>query len=109
VRVWDLPPAKLCRAHLLAQHNEIHGIWSIIVNERSGYANHPETTRWRGKLGALHIRHSETVAEMRGRGYRHNSPLPNPPEGQVTEQTEFVQPLTEQIETLRLKECACLV
>jgi len=41
-----------------------------------GYANHPETRRWRGRLKALYMRHDALVTEMTRRGYRHYSPLP---------------------------------
>ncbi|MEO0138260.1 MAG: pyrimidine dimer DNA glycosylase/endonuclease V [candidate division WOR-3 bacterium] len=46
---------------------------------RRGYAAHPETKRWKDCLGALAVRHGWLVAEMKLRGYRHNSPLPIPP------------------------------
>ncbi len=29
MRVWDLPPKKLCREHLLGEHREFHTIWLV--------------------------------------------------------------------------------
>lgn len=106
MRVWDLPPGILCRNHLLAQHNEIHTLWSVISGDRKGWARHPETMRWRGKLAALHERHERTAEEMARRGYNHNSPLLGEPTGS-TEQTAFVDSVERQRELLRAKECNC--
>jgi len=60
MRVWDINPEKLCRNHLLGEHREIHGIWSILTKGKKGYANHPETLRWKGRLKALYRRHQGT-------------------------------------------------
>ena len=57
MRIWDLPPSLLCRQHLLGEHRELHGLWRILTENRQGYAHHPETRRWRGKLAALYQRH----------------------------------------------------
>jgi len=46
MRIWDLSPKKLCRAHLLGEHRELHAIWSVLVNGKKGYARHPETWAW---------------------------------------------------------------
>lgn len=75
MRVWDIDPKLLCDRHLLGEHNEIHTIWSIITNGLKGFANHPETMRWRGKLKALYLRHEATAKEMERRGFQHKSPL----------------------------------
>ena len=76
MRIWDISPKKLCRNHLLGEHRELHAIWSVLVNGKKGYAHHPETLRWRGKLKALFGRHDALVQEMVVRGYQHRSPLP---------------------------------
>ncbi len=75
MRIWDIPPEKLCRKHLLGEHSELHGIWSILTKEKKGYSNHPEVKRWEGRLKALYSKHEEIVEEMKNRGYKHNSPL----------------------------------
>lgn len=75
MRIWDIPPKRLCRNHLLGEHRELHAIWSVIVNGKKGYARHPETLRWKGRLKALYGRHEALVVEMSTRGYRHRSPL----------------------------------
>lgn len=74
MRIWDIPPEKLCRQHLLGGHRELHALWSIIINNKKAYAHHPETMRWRGKLRALYLRHNAQVEEMTKRGYKHYPP-----------------------------------
>lgn len=75
MRIWVLSPKKLCQNHLLGEHRELHAIWSVLVNGNKGYAHHPKTLRWKGKLKALFGRHEALVREMSTRGYRHRSPL----------------------------------
>jgi hypothetical protein len=77
MRVWDIHPGYLNRESLLGEHREVHAIFSIIINHKSGYARHPETMRWRDCLGALVFRHDCLTEEMRLRGYRHLSPAPD--------------------------------
>ena len=109
VRVWDLPPSLLCRQHLLGEHRELHGLWRILTEDRQGYAHHPETRRWRGKLAALHKRHEDLVEEMVRRGYRHASPLDRLQATGSAVQNEFVDSLDAQIMILRDKGCGCTV
>jgi Pyrimidine dimer DNA glycosylase len=107
LRVWDLPPADLCRQHLLGQHNEIHALWTVITQNRAGYANHPETQRWRTHLRALYNVHNATADEMTTRNYNHRSPLD---ESQATgsgTQTDFVDSIERQRELLKEKGCRC--
>jgi hypothetical protein len=108
VRIWDIPPEKLCRNHLLGEHRELHGIWSILTQGRQGgYAHHPEVLRWKGKLRALFLKHGEIVEEMERRGYQHNSPL-NPELATGAEQQDaFVDPYEDQVQILRNKGCDC--
>lgn len=109
MRIWDLPPAILCRAHLLGEHRELHAIWTVLTEEKTGYARHPETIRWRGKLAALYFRHEALVEEMTRRGYRHASPLdPTLATGSAV-QDVFVDLPERQIEILRAKGCDCAV
>ncbi len=78
-RIWDIPCGELDDIGLLAEHRELHGVWTVIVERNKGYANHPETLRWRGHLRALHARHEEQVREMARRGWPsgrdHRTPL----------------------------------
>ncbi len=74
MRVWDIHPGYLARQNLLGQHAEIHALYSVISGEKNGYANHPETRRWRGCLEGLRRVHDLTVLEMDLRGFNHNSP-----------------------------------
>lgn len=101
MRIWDLPPNKLCRQHLLGEHSELHALWSILTKGKKGFANHPETRRWKGKLRALHLRHQRLVREMKARGYRHNSPLDVERATGEARQREYVDSPQEQVRILR--------
>jgi hypothetical protein len=109
MRIWDLPPDRLCRQHLLGEHRELHALWTILSTGKAGYANHPETRRWRGKLAALFTRHEALVAEMEHRGYRHGSPLDPHLATGCAIQTEYVDQPDVQRKILRAKGCDCAV
>jgi hypothetical protein len=101
MRVWDLPPELLCPRHLLAEHFEIHTIWSVLTRGLKGWAHHPETLRWRGRLRALYLRHEADAAEMTRRGYHHKSPLDEALATGEAGQAEFVDAPEEQVRLLR--------
>lgn len=109
MRIWDLEPSILCRQHLLGEHRELHALWTILTENRSGYMAHPETKRWIGKLPALYKRHEDLVEEMKKRGYTHNTPLDS--SGVIGSEIQdiFVHTPAEQLEIIRLKRCDCLV
>ena len=109
MRIWDIPPYKLCRNHLLGEHSELHAIWSILTNEKKGFAYHPETLRWRGKLKALYLKHEEIVNEMKKRGFNHKSPLNIDFAIGNSIQKDFVDSIEHQINILRNKKCKCKV
>ena len=75
MRIWDINPGYLNRQSLLGEHRELHGIVSIIRNNKKGYSKHPETLRWLGYGWALKQRHKLLVAEMNLRGYTDRSPV----------------------------------
>jgi hypothetical protein len=107
MRIWDVPPAELCRLHLLGEHRELHAIWSILVNDKKGYRHHPEVQRWVGKLAALHRRHAMLVEEMKRRGYRHRSPLDSSLATGERVQDCYVDTPAVQRCLLRNKPCGC--
>ena len=109
MRIWDIPPEKLCRNHLLGEHRELHAIWSILKKGKKGYAHHPETKRWKERLKALYLRHLDLVREMERRGYKHLSPLDVRLATGEDAQTEFVDPPEKQAIILRKKKCGCRV
>jgi hypothetical protein len=109
MRIWDLPPERLCRAHLLGEHRELHAVWSVLTGDKAGYRRHPETLRWEGRLAALYERHTALVDEMRERGYRHSSPLDAQLATGAAVQDRYVDPPEAQVEILRAKGCACAV
>jgi hypothetical protein len=109
MRIWDIEPERLCRQHLLGEHRELHGLWVILTEGKKGYARHPETRRWQGKLQALYLRHGQLVAEMGRRGYRHQTPLAAEQASGLAEQEEYLDSPVEQVRILQAKGCGCKV
>jgi hypothetical protein len=109
MRIWDVPPSLLCRQHLLGEHRELHGLWRILTEDRQGYAQHPETRRWRGKLAALYLRHEALTEEMARRGYRHASPLDQRLATGSAVQNDYVDLPATQLAILRNKGCECAI
>lgn len=107
MRIWDIEPKTLCRNHLLGEHRELHAIWVVLTQNRRGYARHPETLRWKGKLKALYSRHQMLVTEMISRGYRHLSPLERHLAKGFAKQDCFVDSVSSQRMILRKKRCPC--
>jgi hypothetical protein len=107
MRIWDIPPTKLCRKHLLGEHRELHAIWTILTTGKKGYRHHPETKRWIGKLHALYVRHEKEVQAMKKRNYVHNSPLDQALAIGAKTQKKFVHSIEEQKKILQGKECGC--
>ncbi len=75
MRIWDINPGYLNNLSLLGEHRELHGIVSIILNNKKGYSKHPETVRWKGYEWALGRRHALLASEMKLRGIKDHSPL----------------------------------
>ena len=109
MRIWDIEPALLCRKHLLGEHRELHAVRSILTQDRKGYARHPETLRWHGRLAALYTRHESLVAEITRRGYRHATPLDASLAQGYAVQDVFVDSPEQQVAILRSKGCDCRV
>lgn len=107
MRIWDLPPACLCQKHLVAEHGELHSLWSILVNKKKGFSKHPETLRWKGKRKALYHRHQALVKELVKRGYQHRSPLDQKQATGKGNQNVFLQSPEEQKQILKEKNCQC--
>ena len=68
---------------------------------------HPETKRWVGKLKALYKRHERLVAEMKSRGYQHNSVLDKSIATGSATQNVLINTVEEQMEILKNKKCEC--
>lgn len=109
MRVWDVPPAYLCRKHLLGEHRELHGLWNILTKHKAkgGYSKHPETLRWVGREKALFNRHEALVVEMARRGYKHLSPIDKRLAKGKAKQDRFINTVREQREILKNKTCEC--
>lgn len=123
VRVWCVPVEKLDRQHLLGEHNELLIILNAIVKERVfikekrfpnfykflkqngfkiGWRNHPQTNRFKNRLGQLVYRHNQQTNEMLRRGYKHNSPLPAL--CQITTYTYSDEEMKRDLETLKQRQ-----
>jgi hypothetical protein len=109
MRIWDIEPKKLCRNHLLGEHRELHAIWSILTKNKKGYSRHPETLRWKNKLGALYLRHEKLINEMKNRGYNHCSSLDRKLAIGIRRQAVLIDSQRRQKEILRHKKCGCKV
>lgn len=107
MRIWDIEPNLLCRKHLAAEHRELHGLWNILTLGKRGYARHPETLRWEGKLAALYRRHEALVAEMTRRNWRHATPLDAMLATGSSVQQAYIDTPTRQRALLREKPCDC--
>jgi hypothetical protein len=102
MRIWDVDPGFLNDRSLLGEHRELHGIFSILVNHKTGYSRHPETLRWQEHLPALALRHGLLVAEMALRNFHHHSPLP-PQAGKIVWPVVSIDPPDRQYEILHDK------
>lgn len=73
--MWLLPPARMCRQHLLGEHVECHMLAASLRMGKS-IAGHLAA----GQLdpSKLDARHAELAAEIARRGWNHKSPLVAP-------------------------------
>jgi hypothetical protein len=108
MRSWyPIPTQMLDRKRLLAEHNELLIMARTIAGLSKGWANHPETNRWRGHSKAMKKRHDECAEEMVRRGFKHRSPWPE--ELINSNETEdypvaLVEPLEIMIQKLKEKQ-----
>ncbi|MDF1530931.1 MAG: pyrimidine dimer DNA glycosylase/endonuclease V [ANME-2 cluster archaeon] len=103
-RIGEISPEILCRNKLKGEHMELHSIWSIIINGKKAFANHPGIMRMRGRLLALYLRHESLVNEMKERGYNHHTPFDQGLATGETIQSEFIDTVLEQVIIVREKE-----
>jgi hypothetical protein len=87
--MWKIPPHLMCRQHLLGEHVEMHMFRSNLVRGRSlaGYL-----AKGLVEIHNLKTRHDELAAEMKARGYSHQSPfqkLQLPKAGRVNTRANF--------------------
>lgn len=96
--MWDVASGYLNRQSLLGEHRELHGLHNILVEGKKGYARHPETLRWHGRLSGLAARHALLAAEMRLRGYVDRTPID--PDPRAAWPARFVTPPIDQFALL---------
>jgi hypothetical protein len=72
MRMWMVNPSKLCRQHLLGEHNEVHMLAGSMNKLRSiqGFIDNK-------LVDPMHVtaRHNALAKEMESRGYHHGSPI----------------------------------
>lgn len=73
MRMWLIDPRLMCSQHLLGEHVEIHMLVGSLKREKNidGFLRDGLV-----ELRSIRRRHAELVVEMRRRGFRHHSPLP---------------------------------
>ncbi len=103
MRVWDIHPGYLSRQSLLGQHAEIHALFAVIEGKKRGYAQHPETRRWKDKLNRLKNKHDLSVLEMKLRGFNHASPFAAGRDHDSCRTLDYVDTPFDQINILRCK------
>lgn len=73
-RLWMVPPAKLCRKHLLGEHHECHVFYGKLLHKH-GLDGYIQANLF--SLVDLWSRHEELVEELARRGMQHRSPFPS--------------------------------
>lgn len=73
MRMWGVPPAMLCRRHLIGEHNEVHMFVGAI---NKGFNLDGYLTGELLDVNLLRPRHADLVVEMGTRHHIHLSPLP---------------------------------
>lgn len=71
MRMWMVPPRKMCQQHLLGEHVETHMLAGTM---RKGISLQGYYDNGLVDLHALEARHDALAAEMRRRGMNHQSP-----------------------------------
>lgn len=72
MRIWDVDPSIMCRAHLLGEHRELHALTGMI---EKGISLRGYVTTGLVDTRLIKPRHTSLVSEMKRRGYQHMSPL----------------------------------
>jgi hypothetical protein len=71
--MWMINPKYLCRQHLLGEHKELH---QLIGSLNKGKSIKGHIDKGQVEVHSIKKRHNQLVAEMKSRGYKHQSPLP---------------------------------
>lgn len=75
-RMWLIKPQKLCKDHLLGEHNEIHKAYGGLLNHPHGEAIiKGQVEDGNIDTSKMKVHHSVLVDEMKNRGYNHDSPF----------------------------------
>jgi hypothetical protein len=72
--MWLVEPGLMCSQHLLGEHVELH---MLVGSLNRGKRIDGFLEQGLVELRSIRRRHAELVVEMRRRGFRHHSPLPD--------------------------------
>jgi hypothetical protein len=78
MRMWMVDPGLMCRQHLLGEHNELHALAGSL--KKGDVKRHVSSLKGLANANCIEVsaildRHERIVAEMKARGYNHQSPL----------------------------------
>jgi Pyrimidine dimer DNA glycosylase len=76
MRMWMVDPRRMCRKHLLGEHVELH---MLVGTLRRGRSIAGFLAKRLVEPRSIERRHTALASEMVRRGYRHASPLQQPP------------------------------
>ncbi|MDF0644705.1 MAG: pyrimidine dimer DNA glycosylase/endonuclease V [Nitrospira sp.] len=107
MHIWVISPKKLCRNQLLGEHQELHAIWSVLLQRKKGNAHHPETLRWKGKLKALDGRHEALINEMAVSGLSASESVGKEGSDRQSHAQGVVDPPRQQVSMVKNKHCHC--
>ena len=89
------------RPRLLGLHREVHTLITVekarLAGHGSGYRNHPEAVKYRGRLAELSDVHRQVSEEMRRRGYREQTPVEDAAEPFTYSAEEYSRDLVDLI------------
>lgn len=105
MRIWhENLISDLCNKHLVAMWREALGCYSIIVNNKKGYRNHPAVQEFMDSPEKLHNRLKLIKKEARKRNFNFKEV---PKRVEFGGKTKQWQSLEKQKKVLNFKKCKC--
>lgn len=102
MRMWMVQPQHMCRKHLLGEHGELHKFLHNWVKKHSiggriaGNAIEPSSYK---------ARHDRLAAEMKIRGFNHQSPLEQPDFSYLPQEQQAFRVDIDQSYSLLIERC----
>jgi len=104
MRMWKVDVTKMCRRHLLGEHNEMHMFAGTILKKRCrNFVKSRFVLEGLVDTSCIRERHDELAVEMLRRGYKHKTPFPD---GVVVQAVNYLDIAKNEEELQRrCKEC----